>query len=171
MKLSEFPWTIQQVPYSANSDPCPETLAKLRENKRERSNREHYLREVCRHMGTLAINLGCVLEPPGTFKNSQMPRLHPRPIKSGFGRDGTRTSELFLKAPQVIPITLSDQALSQLLAFRKVMKRTRKRKHVISPSEIVWLWVYNLIPDCQIKILAQLCSFLLHWKNGAIILL
>lgn len=88
-------------------------------------------------MGTLAVNLGCTLEPPGTFKKIQMPRLRPRPIKSGFGRDGTQTSGLVLKAPQVISITLSDQALSQLLAFRKVIKRTRKRKHVISPSEIV----------------------------------
>lgn len=44
-------------------------------------------------------------------------------------------------------------------------------KHVISPSEIVYLWVHNLIPDCQMKILTQLCLFYYTKKNGAIIFL
>lgn len=75
MKPSESPWTAQQVPYSNNSDLCPEILPKLSENKRERTNnRESYLREVRCHMGTLTGHQpGCILEPSGTFKKIQIP--------------------------------------------------------------------------------------------------
>ena len=59
----------------------------------------------------------------------------------------------------MIPVILSDQILPELLAVRKVIKKTRKRKHIIPPSETVRLWAHNLIPDCQIKILTQLCVF------------
>lgn len=65
--------------------------ARLRENKRAKENEDSYFREACclSHMiGTLALNLGYTLESPGSFKKTQMPRLHLRPIKSGFGGDG-----------------------------------------------------------------------------------
>jgi len=95
MKPSESPWTTQQVPYSANSDPYPEILAKLSEDKRERRKRESYLREVCCHMGTLAVNLGCTLEPPGTFKKIQMPRLSPSQLNQDLGEMELKHQDCF----------------------------------------------------------------------------
>lgn len=112
MKLSESPWRIQQFPYSPSSSSSPEVPAKLSENKRQRKNRESYLREVYCHMGIPWLNIRTTWD----LYKIQILRLHPKAIKSGFGMNGTQTSGLFWKLPRLFQ-SLSDQALSQLLVF------------------------------------------------------
>lgn len=93
---SESPWNAQQLHYSACPEPCPEIsepdLGKTKEKGRMKT---VTLGKLSHMMGRLVLNFGYTLELSGSFKKIQMPRLHPRPTKSGFGGDGTQTSELF----------------------------------------------------------------------------
>jgi hypothetical protein len=76
--------------------------ARLRQNKREKKNRDS--QQECSleehsfwhpRWERWLSNFGCTLESPGSFKKVQVPRLHPRPIKSRFWGDRIQISGPF----------------------------------------------------------------------------
>lgn len=87
---------------------------RLKENKRERRNQERVLREIrclSHMMRTLALDPGCTLESPGSFKKSRCPGCTQDQLNQDLGEIGLNIRTV-LKAPQVIPVTLSKLSLS-----------------------------------------------------------
>lgn len=154
---------FQQLFYSPSPNPHPGLWARFRGKKKSKDEQWQSASVLLRGMFSLDIhgrnvtlNLGCMSESAGSSKTSRSPSCSPNWLNQDFEDMGLDIN-FFVLSPCYSRLCLTI-SLPWSLMHRKIIKRNKKE-----PCHFYWLNCVilgiHLFPDCQIKILTQLCSF------------